>query len=170
MELLNRLKHVLTDDWRNRVLYPEPLAFRYGPPLVDLVADDPLPALAHDAGIQGVLEHTRDRRGAPQPVIPRGVRIFVAESLAALVRRGIGHAEAVQALCDPRLAHALIKEPCKNIPYRLRRVLIDQKGVFILRVLAVAVGRKRADKLAIFSMKIPPCHLIYVRRTSADVL
>ena len=78
--------------------------------------------------------------------------IFIAQALGALVGRRIGDSIPVEAFRDSRLAHPLQNEPAKHVPNGPRSLLVDEQGVFVFRVLAVAVGGEGPDKLAPFPL------------------
>ena len=65
VDLLGHIKHFTAYNGGNSVFHNKPFAFRDCGPLVDLVADNLLPALPHNANIQLILKHTPYRCRIP---------------------------------------------------------------------------------------------------------
>ena len=160
VQILCRLKDIFVNDCRYGVLHNKPLFFRHRSPLMHLITDNLLPALAHDPNIQGVLEHTRDRGRRPQAVVMRTMGVPVPEALGAFVSRRVWDSIPIEPSGNPGLAHSLADKPAEYVPHHLSGIPVNHKGVFVVRVLGVAIGGKRADKLPLFPL-VPegPAHI-----------
>lgn len=79
--------------------------------------------------------------------------MVAAPAAFRLVPGGIDDSPAVEHKCDVLLAVAL-QRPLKDLPHHFRRFRLDNKMVFVLRVLLIAVNGKSADVLP-----LPPLHV-----------
>ena len=134
-------------------LHPHPLlrgAVDHGFHLV--VGRGPL-ALLHDSQVDGVLQDTAHRHSRPQGLGVYLVARAVFDPAGALVLHGREDAQAVEPVRDG-LAALAGDAPGEDVPHMAGGLLIHHQMVFVLRVLAVSVGRPGADELAVAPLDI----------------
>ena len=84
--------------------------------------------------------------------------IFVVKTFGAFISRRIQDSILIEPLGNSVLTQTFGNEPGKNIPHYLGGLLVNNQGVFILRVLGVAVWSKGPDELPVlpFVLEGPP--------------
>ena len=78
--------------------------------------------------------------------------IFIVKTLGAFVGRRIEDSILVQPFGNSRFAHAFGDKPGKDVLDDLSGLLVNNQGVFVLRVFSVSVWSKRPNKFPVFPL------------------
>ena len=147
------IKQFLRDNRLVRLFDSDPFLFWDCLADVQLVAFHTVFTLYHSAGIERIVQDTAHGAVRPQTVqIVRG-RVLIVHALLTLVGRWIGDALLIQPLCNAKHAHSGEK-PVENIADNGGGRLVDEQAAVVIRVLAIAVGRERADEFALSALQI----------------